>query len=168
MVHDWVFANLNRLKNNSSAILIVAIITLVVVAAGLLIVPMFQPSTNLRLGDGVFAAHIASTPDTREQGLSGETSLDSSQALILAFPSDGQCQIWMKGMKIPIDIVWLNKDKRVVYMIENASPKDSTKVMFPPRVAARYVIELTAGTVQAKNIEVGRLGEFDVKLETVK
>jgi hypothetical protein len=49
----------------------------------------------------------------------------------------------MKGMNFPIDIVWLNKDKKVIYIVKNA-PFDDQTTIYKPRTPALYVIELPA------------------------
>jgi uncharacterized membrane protein (UPF0127 family) len=80
--------------------------------------------------------------------------------MILVFPSDDKWKIWMKDMQVPIDIVWLNQDRRVVYSVTNVSPDNSDT--FTPDVPARYVVELPAGTVASRNIKAGRAAVFEI------
>ncbi len=157
---------MNWIKNNSSALLITGTVVLIVAAAVALILSQMQPATVLRLGNGVFDANIASTQVSREKGLSGLTSLGPQRALIFAFPSDSAWPIWMKDMKVSIDIVWLDKDKKVVYSVKNVSPGDMT--IFKPSSFARYVIELPAGTIDGQRIQTGDIGEFDINQETIE
>jgi len=77
------------------------------------------------------------------------------------FKEDGQWGIWMKDMKIPLDIVWLNKDKKIVYIVKNASPSLGTDTRFVPKEMARYVLELPAGTVERSALKIGTIAEFD-------
>ena len=151
---------MNRLKNNSSTYLIAGMMLLVVGAAVFLILSQLRPTTTLYLSDGVFDAHIALTQAAREKGLGGVASLGPRDAMILVFPSDDTWKIWMKDMQVPIDIVWLNKDKKVVYSVSNISP-DNTDT-FTPDASARYVVELSAGTVASRNIKTGRAAVFDI------
>jgi uncharacterized membrane protein (UPF0127 family) len=141
---------------------------LVVGAAVFLIMSQMHSTTNLYLGDGVFDARVAKNEADRAQGLSGVTKLGPKEALIMAFPGDDTWKIWMKDMKIPIDIVWLDKDKKVVYSVKNASPDGSTDVIFTPTSPARYVVELPMGTVDQQNIRTGQAGVFDIAQEEVK
>lgn len=157
---------MNRLKHVGASILVMGVILLVVVAAVTLIMPMFQSTTPLRIGSDAFDAGLANTPATREKGLGGVMNLGPKQALILAFPNDDQWQIWMKGMKIPIDIVWLDQTKKVVYIINNVSPDDPS--IFTPPMPTRYVIEFPAGTVADKNITLGSSASFDIKSGDIK
>lgn len=159
---------MNWIKNHSTSLLIAVIVLLVAAAAVTLIVSQLQPTTVLHLGNGVFDAHISTTPTSREKGLSGVESLGPQQALILAFPGDGVWLITMKDMKIPIDIVWLDKDNKVVYSVKNASPDDSPAGIYTPAASARYVVELPAGTIQDQRIKTGDVGAFDIKLEEIR
>lgn len=154
------------IKNNSSSLLITGVVVLIVAAAMVLIMSQLRPTSVLRLGDGIFDARIAATQISREKGLSGVTSLNPQQALILVFPSDRMWSIWMKDMKIPIDIVWLDKAKSVVYSAKNVSPDDVT--IFKPNSLTRYVIELPAGTIERQQIQTGDTAVFDIKQETIK
>jgi uncharacterized membrane protein (UPF0127 family) len=79
----------------------------------------------------------------------------------MKFDSDDQWGIWMKDMKIPLDIVWLDKDKKVTYIVENASPELSTTKTFIPETPTRYVVELPAGTVNKAGINKGAVATFN-------
>ncbi len=155
-------------KNSSSVFIISGITIAVVLAAVLVILPSLKPSTNLYLGDGVFHSRIAMNDADRKQGLSGLDKLPVDQALIMAYPSDGQWSIWMKDMNFPIDIIWLNSDKKVVYIVKNATPEDSTNTVFTPTVPARYVVEVAAGTVDGRKITTNRSAVFDIKMGDIK
>jgi len=56
----------------------------------------------------------------------------------------------MKDMKVPIDIVWLDSNKRVVHIVKESSPDDSTSITFTPLSQAKYVIELPLERLIAK------------------
>ena len=148
--------------------LIVAGIVLVVAIAFFYVVLPNLPesTTSLRLGDGVFKAQIAANDTDRIKGLSGVTELASDKALLLAFPNTDTWKIWMKDMKIPIDIVWLNQDKKVIYIVKKASPDDPTE--FEPKTPALYVVELPAGTVDSKAITTDSTAVFQINSEDVK
>jgi len=151
------------LSKNVNANFIVGLFVVVVVAsAALFMMTTFQSKVTLYLGDGVFDATIANTQPAREKGLGGVSDLKPNQALILAFASDDKWPIWMKDMKVPIDIIWLDKDKKVIYIVKNASPDTSTDVIYTPKTDARYVVEVPSGTVESKTIRTGRAAVFDI------
>lgn len=150
--------------------LIVGAVLLAVFAAVYYIVwpNLPQNTTELRLGDGVFKASLATNETSRAKGLSGTSSLSSNQALIMAYPDSSKWGIWMKDMKIPIDAVWLDSAKRVVYIQENIQPEDSDTKTYTPKRNANYVIELPAGTVKNKAISIGAQAIFDISANSVE
>lgn len=152
----------------SPVIIVGGVLLLVAAAAGLLLINRLQPTTTLYLGDSVFDARVAYTPAEREKGLSGVESLKPTDALIFAYPSDDIWKIWMKNMKIPIDIVWLDSSKKVIYIVTDASPDGGTDVTFAPKAPARYVIELPAGTVARTAIKADKAAVFDIKQEDIR
>jgi uncharacterized membrane protein (UPF0127 family) len=125
------------------------------------IVTHFTPTTEVRLGSGVYHLWVADTDAELKQGLSGVEKLNPGGGLLMKFDGDNTWGIWMKDMKIPLDIVWLNKDKQVVYIVKNASPELSTSQTFTPKATARYVIELPAGGVDKAGIKSGMVADFD-------
>jgi len=137
------------------------VLILVGVAALYILWPQIQPSTTLRLGDGVFKTRVARTPDEREQGLSNTAKLRDDQALLFVFGTDEKWSIWMRDMNYPIDIVWLDKDKKVVHIVKNAPPESYPDESFVSKENARYVVELLAGTADKKAIKIGGKASFD-------
>lgn len=159
---------MSQIKDNSTSFLIAAMLLIVAGAAVFLLISQLQPTTVLSFGNGIFKARIANTPFTREKGLSGVTELGPQQAMILAFPSDDTWRIWMKDMKVPLDIVWLDHDKKVVYSVKNASPDTSTAEPFIPSAPARYVVELPVGSIEGQHIRTGDIASFEINQEDVK
>ena len=150
-----------RRNNLLSWILIVFVLLLVGAAAFFILKPQLRQHTALRLGDGVYQTWVSKTSAEREKGLSGTNKLHDDQAMLFVFGSDDKWSIWMKDMKYPIDIVWLNKDKKVVYIVKNAPPESYPYETFTPKEDARYVVELPAGTTDKKKVEIGKEAAFD-------
>ena len=160
---------MNRRKS-LGALLIASGVLLVVASTFLLVILpiMLKPTTNLLLGDGVFKAQVALNDNERTVGLSGVTKLDPDQALIMAFPSEAKWQINIKAMKMPIDIVWLSVDKKIIYIVKGASPDSSSSDIFEPKLPAKYVIELPAGTVDSKVIKIDHMAIFQIDEGDIK
>ena len=136
---------------------------LVIVCAAFVILPMYNGSVNLRFGHGIFKARLALTDESRQKGLSGQTAFSKSDALLMVFPDNQKPSIWMKDMKIPIDIVWLNNKKRVIYIVKNAQPDTGDLKTYQPKETARYVIEFSAGTVD--DLDIGLKDEVICELD---
>jgi uncharacterized membrane protein (UPF0127 family) len=151
-----------RLSTYTIGLIITSAVVLVIAGVALIkVLPENMSRSNVQLGNGTFTVRIAKTVQERDMGLSGIAHLNSNQALLMIFPSEAKWGIWMKDMKIPLDIVWLNQTKQVTYIVEDALPKDSTNIIFTPYQSSLYVIELTAGSVQKESIKVGQTATFD-------
>ena len=150
------------MSGSLSVTLIVSGVLLVIGSTFLLFVlpSLAKPETKIFVGDGIFSADLALTQGARETGLSGKHSLQPDHALLMAFPSEGKWGIWMKDMNFPIDIVWLNSDKKVVYIVMNA-PSDDQTTIYTPNKLAKYVIELPGGTVSSKTINTSNIATFN-------
>ena len=122
----------------------------------------------MRLGDGTFNVKVASRDSDRTKGLSGVNTMSENQGLLMAFPYESDWGIWMKEMNFPIDIVWLNANKEVIYIVDNADPGGSTSIIFRPKHPAKYVVELGAGIANKRSIKVGDKAIFDIKMEEIK
>lgn len=138
----------------------IGIIGLIGIAAciGLLFALVSRPA-NVRIGQAVLNAKVLVTESEREKGLSGTSSLEEADAMLFVFPSDDKWGIWMKDMKYPIDIAWLDSNKIVKHLVENAQPS-SYPTIFRPDQDVRYVLEMKAGTAKHKSITIGTRAEF--------
>jgi uncharacterized membrane protein (UPF0127 family) len=155
-------------RPRSSAFIIGGVVVIILASTVLFAINHFHALTTVNIGSGVYQLRLATTPDAREKGLSGTASLNPDGGLLMAFPSSDTWGIWMKDMKVPIDIVWLNEDKKVVYIVKNASPSDSTDKTFKPIEAARYVLELPAGSVDQSAIKANISAVFTLDATEVK
>lgn len=131
-------------------------------------VTAFQPTTQVRLGSGAFEARIANTDALRQKGLSGTPALRNNQAMLFDFESEGRWGIWMKDMNYPIDIIWLDDEKAVVYIVRNAPPATENPITYTPKQDARYVLEIMAGAAQSNNIRVGEKAVFTLETEGIE
>ncbi len=149
---------LARILVTGAIFLIIAVVTAALAIA-------FRPTKELVIGETTFNVWIADSEAERIQGLSGVERLDTDGGLLMEFATDELWGIWMKDMKIPLDIVWLNKDRQIIYIVKSATPDLSTNVVFKPTEPARYVLELPAGTVNRVGILTGQMAEFESSRE---
>lgn len=149
-------------QRSTTIFLVIGVVVVVLASAIAYIVINFQPRVELRIGSGIFKTRVATNQTARELGLSGVGKLSADDGIIMAFPSDSTWNIWMNNMKVPIDIVWLDSNKKVVYIVRNADPQLHDDKIFVPLNPARYVVELPAGSVQQYGIKFGDQAEFDL------
>lgn len=101
----------------------------------------------------------APTNSARTLGLSGRKSMDRSQGMLFDFGTSGEYCMWMKDMNFGLDMVWLDEQKEIVYMIEGVTPDTYPKSFCGPE-SARYVVEVNSGIVKAANLHVGQRLKF--------
>ena len=89
--------------------LIASAITLTVaIAAGCTPAPD-MPTAVVSIGGGhEFHVELATTPDQQRDGLSGRNALSQGTGMLFQFDEPAQREVWMAGMKIPIDIAWIS------------------------------------------------------------
>ncbi len=93
-----------------------------------------------------FHVELADTQAERELGLSNRATFSEDTGMLFIFEQEGQYGFWMKDTLIPLDIIWIDKDKQVVFIQKNAEPcKQEPCQTYNPRKNALYVLELNSG-----------------------
>ena len=154
---------LGRWRPHTTGILIGGLVLVLVALVALYMLNNFRPTTEVKISSNVFKARLAMTESERVQGLSGVEKLGANEALLMVFDTDEKWGIWMNDMKIPLDIVWLDGNKKVIYIVTDASPDLGTSKTFKPKDAARYVLEVPAGTVKKSAIKIGDEAAFTLE-----
>jgi uncharacterized protein len=148
-------------RDNLSWVLVLSILVLLGVAVVYLLLPYMQPHTSIQLGDGVFAAQVRVAHNNADDITVESTELVADKALLVVYGTDDLWQVPMKNHLFPLDLVWLNKDKKVVYIATNVNPDTVTDTVLTPKEPARYILELPIGTVDQKAITTNSSATFD-------
>jgi uncharacterized membrane protein (UPF0127 family) len=112
---------------------------------------------RIKLEGKPFNAIIADTFAKRMIGLMFREKLPKVDCMLFIFGSEEGQGIWMRNMCFPIDVVWIDENKRVVDIKENLKPCSSffnCRTYYPKR-AAKYIIEFNSGTVKEKKMRGG-------------
>ena len=120
---------------------------------------------NVTVNDLVLAADISATNEQRTQGLSVKDRLVENEAMLFVFGNEAEHTFWMKDMKFPIDIIWIDSDKTVVHIEHNLQPC-SFEVLCPtykPNDDSMYVLETVGGFAEKYGIVKGTQVEFELK-----
>lgn len=107
---------------------------------------------EIGVGRKSIKVEIADSFFKKIKGLMFRDSLPENFGMLFVFDYDGYHGIWMIGMKFPIDIIWIDKRKKIVDFVENAKPSFNT---YRPVKKARYVLEINAGFVKRNKIRIG-------------
>ena len=111
------------------------------------------------LNNYTYELMLSDTPQLRSQGLSGQQDLGESEGMLFVFDDDGLHGFWMKDMNFAIDIIWIDKNYRVVSIEPRVSPSSFPNV-YQPTAPARYVIEITSGHADAIGLKPGDIVNF--------
>src|SRR3989338_662196 len=78
-----------------------------------------QSSSNLvtlQTSQGAFPFHVelADTPAKRTQGLMNRTDMAANQGMLFTWNQDGRSSFWMKDTFLPLDIIFIDRDHKIV------------------------------------------------------
>lgn len=104
---------------------------------------------------------IADESSERAKGLMDREKLADGKGMWFVFKDSAPRSFWMKNTKIPLDVIFFNKDKEIVSLIENMEPcvapkEDSDCKLYPSYKPAMYVLEVPAGFVKKNEVKVGQ------------
>lgn len=117
---------------------------------------------EMKIGGKSLKVEVAKTTEEHEKGLSGRDSLLKDQGMLFFMPADSQPTFLMRGMKFPLDIIWIN-DSRVVGISENLPPPTSSNENLSPYKAPEpvdWVLEVNASFAKENNITPGTMIEL--------
>jgi hypothetical protein len=100
-----------------------------------------------------FTVELALTPAQEEQGLMYRPRLAADAGMLFDFGDTAPRGFWMKNTLIPLDMLFVAADGRIVDIHERAVPLSED--LIPSRVPARAVLELNGGTVGRLGIKIG-------------
>lgn len=110
--------------------------------------------TPIKIGKTMLLVDVADTNKSRELGLSGSKELEYSEGLLFVFDKPQIGSFWMKDMNYPIDIIWINEQKKVIGVEKSVSP-DTFPQTFSSKEQILYVLETKAGFFENKKIQIG-------------
>ena len=96
---------------------------------------------------------VATTPAQLEQGLMFRRSLAPDAGMIFDFGAPETPAMWMKNTLIPLDMLFVDQQGRIVGVHERAVPESLETIAAP--APARAVIELNGGTAARLGIRPG-------------
>lgn len=106
------------------------------------------------------SAETASTPEEKQRGLMFRKNLGELSGMFFVNQREGLYPFWMKNTLIPLDIIWISKDRLVVFIAKNAQPCLKICDAIKPTYPAQYILEVNAGFVEKYQIKVGQRLDF--------
>lgn len=116
-----------------------------------------------------FTAELATDEPAREHGLMGRTRLAADHGMLFAFPDSAPRGFWMKNTLVALDILYFDGDRRLVSVQHDVPPcKADPCPIYPSGGAARYVLELAAGTARRIGAVRGDVLAIDGAIGTIR
>jgi uncharacterized membrane protein (UPF0127 family) len=104
-------------------------------------------------GVQVFSVEMATTEQEKETGLMYRKELADGKGMLFDFSPEQQVSMWMKNTYIPLDMIFIRADGRILRIAENTEPL-STRIIASGGLA-KGVLEVIGGTARKYGIEPG-------------
>ena len=101
----------------------------------------------------VFKIELAATPASRRRGLMHRRELAADAGMLFIFPELSHQSFWMKNTLIPLDMLFLVGDGRIVHIHHNAQPHSLTDIT--PKAKSMAVLEINGGLSRSLGIKTG-------------
>lgn len=110
---------------------------------------IFQDGTRVRVD-------VAETDEARARGLMFREALAEDEGMLFTFDRSRRYGFWMKNVRMPLDIIWLDERGHVVWMVQSAPPCEAEPCpMLVPDAKASCVVEVTGGFARRHGVAVG-------------
>ena len=149
-------------------LIVIALVAVAAVVAVSIAVTMYIDTSTARLeykvkrimiDDVMLEVEIADDDEKRALGLMHRDSLEEYKGMLFIFPYEGKYAFWMMNMNFSIDIIWIDSEGKVVYIVDNAVPcnrvASTVECTYEPDVHAKYVLEVNAGFAERHGVIIG-------------
>jgi uncharacterized protein len=104
-------------------------------------------------GELVVRIEVADDREEQMRGLMYRTELAADAGMLFLFDQEQPRAFWMKNTPLPLDIIYIAKDGRIVSIAEHTTPFSTAAI--PSGVPAQNVLEVNAGYAQRNGVRVG-------------
>lgn len=121
-----------------------------------------QPKVTISTKAGrevAFQVEVADTPAKRSMGLQYRKELGSDCGMIFLFPAESPQAFWMKNTPIPLDMIFIDRERKIVGIVEQTVPfsLETRSVAVP----SQFVLEINGGLAKRLGIQAGDRVRFD-------
>ena len=138
-----------------SHMLLIAIFTLAI--TGWIIFNNNSSSEQICIEKTCFNVEIADTDEKKILGLGNRDFLEENSGMLFSYPEKSTPGFWMKDMRFPIDIVWIDLEMKVSGIVKDfqpCEPDEFCPVVYPDEEII-YVLEINSGLSEAYGFEEG-------------
>ena len=110
--------------------------------------------------NNILKLKIANTNHQRKKGLMFVKKMLPYEGMLFDYKIDGYHSVWMKNTFIPLDVLFLDSQYKIIDYVENTIPHNLDSISINKK--SRYIVELNAGTVKRMNLEKGKKINFKI------
>jgi len=103
---------------------------------------------------------VADTPEQRSLGLMDVRNMPAGKGMLFIFDREEPLSFWMANTPLPLDLIFVNRNKQIVRIHHNAQPFSERQ--FPSGAPAIYVVEVNAGFCIDNDITEGHHILFEI------
>ena len=105
--------------------------------------------------DVMLKVELAQAPGEKAKGLMYRAELPEDSGMLFVFDRDAPRAFWMKNTLIPLDMIFINSQMKVVEVKSKVPPCREDPCPSYPSEPAMYVLEINGGLAERKGIVVG-------------
>jgi uncharacterized membrane protein (UPF0127 family) len=121
--------------------------------------------TKVTINNFDLTVHLAMTNEQIIKGLVIKDQLKENEGMLFVYQLPAKYTFSMRGMKFPIDIIWLDNARKVIHIEHSLEPcpSDIDCPKFIPSTAALYVLETIAGFSNRHDVKIGTQIDFHLQ-----
>jgi len=109
-------------------------------------------------GSVTVQVEVADTPDARARGLMYRRDLAADAGMLFIFPTESEQRFWMKNTPLPLDMVFIGADQKIVGIVADTRPFTTNPLGVD--ALSQYVLEVHGGFCASRGIATGDQVDF--------
>ena len=147
-------------------IIFIVVILLILIFLIYLFIPKkssyLSANQQICINEKCFNIELAKTESERKQGLMYRTHLNEDSGMLFLFQEESKHAFWMKNTLLPLDLIWIDKNKDIIKIKKETPPCLETTLCpsYFPDSDSLYVLEINGGLTEKYNIIPGQKANF--------
>ncbi len=114
-----------------------------------------KDTTVVEVRGARFTVEVVRTPKEWRRGLMFREKLGRREGMLFWGSREELQSFWMKNTLVPLDIIYIGKDLRIVHIVHRAEPLSETPL--PSLKPALHILEILGGEAASLGIKAGDL-----------
>lgn len=124
-----------------------------------------KQKSEIIINNTSFKIELADSPEEQNLGLGNRDSLPEDHGMLFIFDKPGNHSFWMKGMKFPLDMIFI-LDNKIVGIYENVpilTDNNLNPRIYGSEIESDMVLEINAGLSKKYNFKKGDIVKIQIK-----